>query len=110
MWVANDDPELVVAVADQDEHVVRDAWVVVFAADTERWTFGSRYIGFGRPNRLGQWRQRLPAGDYLVAAVDTLEPGDAYDPQVLRALETVPVSLGDRPSGVTRVTVTVPTP
>lgn len=110
LWITNDDPELVVTVVDVEGRPVRDAWVVAFSTNREHWTFGSRFVARGRPDRDGRYRQRLPAGDYLIAAVDALEPGDEFDPRILAAVDSLSVSLVGRSGGVTPMTVTVQRP
>jgi hypothetical protein len=77
---------------------VRDAIVVVFADDPQRWTPRSRYISGSRPNASGQFTVRgLPPGRYLAIAVDYLESGDEQDPEILDSLrrKATPVTLGE---------------
>ena len=63
---------------------VKDYSIVVFARDRERWGFGSRYLGGGRPDQDGKYRVRnLPAGNYYAIALDYVEQGAGTDPEFL---------------------------
>jgi hypothetical protein len=73
---------------------VRDATVVAFADDAQRWGPRSRYILSGRPNATGQFTIRgLPPGRYLVIGVNYLESGDEQDPEILETLRRKATSL-----------------
>jgi len=74
--------------------VVKDYWTVVFARDRDKWTPPSRYIRAVRGDQDGRFKMTgLPAGDYLALALETLEPGESNDPEVLdRMLRSRPVS------------------
>lgn len=97
--VTDDDPELVVEVTDHEARPVRDCHIVAFPKDRRQWFHGSRTIARGRPGVSGRYRQRLPSGEYFVAAVATLEPGDEYDSEILDRL----------PATAVRVTASTPT-
>ena len=63
---------------------VKDYTVVVFAQDQQRWRFGSRYLGQGRPDQDGRFKLRnLPAGQYYAIALAYVEPGEGSDPEFL---------------------------
>jgi hypothetical protein len=65
---------------------VRDYVAVLFAEDRTRWTAQSQFIDVGRPDQKGQFSIRgLPAGRYLAAAVDYLEPGGERARSAIRA-------------------------
>jgi carboxypeptidase family protein len=64
-----------------------DYVVVAFAADTRRWGYLSRFVRSARPDLKGGFTiSGLPAEDYLVVAVEYLEPGEEGDPEVLERL------------------------
>jgi len=76
-------------VTDDRNQPVTDAQVVVFPADQERWTFGSRYVRPARPDTNGKYTMRLtPHDGYRAVVVRGLEDGQFSDPEFLtRALE-----------------------
>jgi hypothetical protein len=81
-----------------DGRPITDYTVVAFSTDPANWRPQSRYIGVGRPDANSQFRIRgLPAGDYMVVALDDVESGEWYDPAVLDAARrsATRVSLGD---------------
>ena len=79
--------ELSGMVADARGQTVKDYSVVVFAKDSARWTFGSRYFGGGRPDQDGRFKVRnLPPGDYYAIALDYMEPGSGTDPEFLEKI------------------------
>jgi hypothetical protein len=65
-----------------------DHAVVVFAEDSSRWAYPSRFVRAARTDRQGRFQIRgLPPGTrYLAAAADYLEDGEEQDPQVLERL------------------------
>ncbi|HEU4890430.1 MAG TPA: carboxypeptidase-like regulatory domain-containing protein, partial [Vicinamibacterales bacterium] len=64
-----------------------DGTVVVFSEDASRWREGSRVIRAARPDQRGEFSIKgLPAGKYLIAAVDYVQEGQWYDPQFLADL------------------------
>ncbi len=72
--------------------------VVVFAADSARWTFPSRFIALGRPNQYGRFIVRgLPPAPYLAVAVPAIEGNEWQDPEWLDAYRpfAVPVALSE---------------
>lgn len=66
----------------------KDYSVVVFAEEEARWTFPTRYVRTARGNQQGTFSVRgLPPGTrYLAAAVDSIEDGEAQDPEFLTSL------------------------
>lgn len=62
--------------------------VVVFPEDQEKWAFPTRHVQAARPDQQGTFRLAgLPGGErYLAAAVDYVETGEAFDPQLLASL------------------------
>lgn len=80
--------------------------VILFPEDSARWGEGSRLMRTTRPDRLGNFEIRtVPAGDYLIAAVDAVQPGATDDPEFLKGLADdatkVTVSDGSMPAAVT---------
>jgi hypothetical protein len=61
--------------------------VVIFPEETSRWREDSRTIRSVRPDQHGEFSIRgLPAGKYLIAAVDYVQDGQWYDPEFLADL------------------------
>lgn len=64
-----------------------DYTIVVFPADQAQWSPQSRRLQGVRPAADGAYLIRnLPAGTYLLAAVDDVEPGEWFDPAFLQRL------------------------
>jgi hypothetical protein len=64
-----------------------DYVVVAFASDSARWGYGTRFIQSARPNQTGRFVvNNLPPSDYLVVALDYLEPGEEGDAELLEKL------------------------
>jgi hypothetical protein len=64
-----------------------DGTVVIFPEDQSRWREDSRTIRAARPDQHGEFSiTGLPAGKYLVAAVDYVQDGQWYDPEFLADL------------------------
>lgn len=62
--------------------------VILFPQDTAKWGEGSRLMRTTRPDPTGAFEIRLlPAGDYLLAAADYVQPGAADDPEFLKGLQ-----------------------
>jgi protocatechuate 3,4-dioxygenase beta subunit len=75
-----------------------DYSVVIFPADQSLWTAESRRIQSVRPSAEGAFRfGNLPPGDYRLAAVDDIEPGQWDDPAILQQLlsMSIPLSIAD---------------
>ena len=85
----------------------RDAMIVVFSDDRDKWTYPSRYIRAMAVERDGSFRIRgLPPDErYLVVAVDYLEDNEAQDPDFLNALRTRATSVMLREGAATNVTL-----
>ncbi len=76
-------------VADERGRDVRDCTIVVFPEDRARWTWRSRFIATARPGLDGRFTLgSLPPASYLIAAIESLEEGDAFDPEFLAWLST----------------------
>ena len=64
-----------------------DFTVIVFPANQSLWTPLSRRIHASRPSADGAFGFRgLPPGDYLLAAIDDVEPNEWFDPALLQRL------------------------
>jgi hypothetical protein len=72
-------------VTDDRNRPVLDATVVIFPADPQKWTFGSRYMRSMRPDTNGRFSTMAipPLDDYLIIAVQNLESGQGTDPEFL---------------------------
>jgi protocatechuate 3,4-dioxygenase beta subunit len=85
-----------------------DGTIIVFSSDAEKWAEDSRFVRAARPDQQGQFRiSGLPAGDYLVTAVDYVQDGQWNDPEYLEALrrDSQRLTLGE---GVTQsITLTI---
>jgi hypothetical protein len=64
-----------------------DGTVVIFPEETSRWREDSRTVRAVRPDQHGKFSIKgLPAGRYLIAAVDYVQDGQWYDPEFLADL------------------------
>jgi carboxypeptidase family protein len=63
--------------------------VIAFSSDPQYWRAQSRHIQAARTDQTGAYRIRnLPAGDYLIVAVDDVEQGEWFDPAYLEQART----------------------
>jgi hypothetical protein len=86
------------AVQDGRGRPLTDYAVVAFSPDSSKWGYQTRFVRSGRPNQDGRFELKgLPPGDYLVAALEYLEPGDEGDPEQLEKWKpgSTSVTLGD---------------
>jgi hypothetical protein len=89
IWLTNTATELTGVVTDAGGQKTTDCTVVVFSEDATRWVWGSRSVRAERPDQNGRVIVRdLRPGGYFAIALDYLQEGDEYDPEVLRALQT----------------------
>jgi hypothetical protein len=66
---------------------LRDAYVIMFPADATVWYSQSRRIRSFSPSTDGSYSfKNLLPGDYLLAVVDDVEPGEWFDPAFLQRL------------------------
>jgi hypothetical protein len=78
-----------------------DGTVVVFPEETSRWREDSRTVRAARPDQRGEFSIKgLPAGKYLIAALDYVQDGQWYDPEFLADLRprAQPLSLAEAES------------
>lgn len=65
-----------------------DYTIIVFTTDTQYWTPQSRRIQSARPGTDGKFTVRnLPPGNYAIAAVTDVEPGEWFNPEFLQELQ-----------------------
>jgi hypothetical protein len=65
-----------------------DYVVVAFAADQTKWGRHTRFVHTARPDQSGKFLlPGLPPEDYLVIALEYLEPGDESDTEMLDRLK-----------------------
>ena len=68
---------------------VIDYTVVVFPSQLREGAMPGRYTRVVRPDQQGRFETRgLPPGDYLAAAVESLEQGGQWDPAFRKGVET----------------------
>ena len=75
-----------------------DYTIIVFATDNRFWIPQSRRIKQTRPGTNGTYTiSGLPAGDYRLAAVTDVEPGEWFDPAFLEQLRSAstPIALAE---------------
>jgi protocatechuate 3,4-dioxygenase beta subunit len=77
------------AVRDEQDQPLSDFTVIAFPSDSNLWRPQSRLIQAVRPDKNGLYTVRgLPPGEYLLRAVDDVDQGEWYDPELLQALRT----------------------
>jgi hypothetical protein len=75
------------SVTDAKGQAATDYIVVAYASDSRRWGPMTRFIRTARPDQSGGFKLTgLPPEDYLVVAVEYLEPGEEGDPELLEKL------------------------
>lgn len=93
--------ELSGSLSDNTGNPATDYTVIVFPAEQQYWTPQSRRIVSARPGTDGKFFARnLPPGDYMIAAVTDVEPGEWFDPAFLTQLRAaaarVTLNAGDK--------------
>lgn len=87
-------PVLSGGVVDERGNPVADYNVVIFAADSAKWTDRSRFLALGRPNQEGRFRVTgLPPEDYFAIALSFVGSGEGEDPEFLEKLRPFATSL-----------------
>lgn len=73
------------ALTDDRGRAIVDATVIIFPADSQKWTYASRYVRTARPDTNGRYnfKSMPPLDDYMIIAVQDLESGQASDPEFL---------------------------
>jgi hypothetical protein len=88
---------------DQGGRPATDYYVLLFSADRASWTPGSRRVRLTRTATDGAFSIRgVPPGDYLVAALTDLAPGEWNDPALLDDLVSSSVRITLRVGETTR--------
>jgi protocatechuate 3,4-dioxygenase beta subunit len=81
-------PTLIRGALRDEKQNLAEGTVIVFADDSAKWREGSRTIRATRLDQRGVFTFRgLPAGDYFLVAVDSVQEGQWYDPEFLEALK-----------------------
>ena len=81
-------PTTIRGVLRDDKQNPAEGTVIVFAEDTAKWRDGSRVIRVTRPDQRGLFAfTGLPAGDYLLVALDYVQEGQWNDPEFLDGLK-----------------------
>jgi hypothetical protein len=79
--------ELTGMLQNADGRPAPEYYIILFATERGFWTPHSRRIRAGRPSADGRFTfYSVPGGDYLLAAVTDIEPGEWLDPTVLQRL------------------------
>jgi protocatechuate 3,4-dioxygenase beta subunit len=91
------------SVSDDRGQPANDYMVVLFSDDESQWTFAaSRFFATSRPDQQGRFTiTGLPAGRYLAAAAEYLEPGEDRNPETLSRLRNSATAI-DLPEGESR--------
>jgi hypothetical protein len=67
---------------------ITDYVAVIFAGESSRWGYQSRYVRVARPDQTGRFViSGLPPGSYLAVALDYAEPGQETDREFLEGLK-----------------------
>ena len=94
--------ELSGLVQDDRGRLASDYRIVLFPEDEQQWTPFSRFIFLGRPDQQGRFTiGNLPSARYLAAAVESLDPGEERNPEMLSRLRGV-ATMVDLSGGQTR--------
>lgn len=68
--------------------------VVVFASDSSKWPFPSRFVTLARPNQTGRFRVTgLPPALYLVAALPAIPGNEWQNPEYLERLRAIALTV-----------------
>lgn len=82
--------ELSGMITDQQGQPAPGFTLIVFSSEERFWTPQSRRIRTTRPATDGRFTvANLPPGDYRLAAVEDIEPGSWFDPEVLKQFDAV---------------------
>ena len=85
-----------------------DFTVIAFPIDERRWGPGSRHVQASRPDQNARYQIRgLPAGEYLMAAVDVVEQGEWHDPRFLQRLRPGALRVSLAAGEVTELNITL---
>jgi len=87
--VAADSAQIAGTASGSDGRPSDDYTVVLFPEDSAKWNVWSRFIHTARPDQKGEFRLTAPPGDYLIAAVGTVEPLQWFNVEFLQRLKRV---------------------
>jgi hypothetical protein len=86
--------EITGAVQDSAGQPAPEYHILLFSADKSHWTSTSRRVRSVRPAADGRFQMsNVPPGDYLITAVNDIEPGEWSDPAVLDQLSRAAIAL-----------------
>jgi osmotically-inducible protein OsmY len=100
-------------VTDADDRPAKDYVVIIFPEDADKLGPRSRFVRTARGDQEGQFKiSGLPPGEYLAAALDTMEEGAESDPEVLDRVRpsSVPLRLTDEGKQTIGLKLIKPTP
>jgi len=105
--------ELTGLLQDAQGAATSDYSIIIFSTDSQYWVPQSRRIQSVRPGTDGRYTVRnLPPGEYAIAAVTDVEPGEWFDPDFLKDLiaASMRISLadGDRKTQDIRLSGAIP--
>jgi protocatechuate 3,4-dioxygenase beta subunit len=81
-------PTVIRGVLRDEKQNPAEGTVIVFAEDSAKWREGSRTIRAARLDQRGVFMFKgLPAGDYFLVALNTVQNGQWYDPDFLERLK-----------------------
>ena len=105
--------ELTGLLQDAQGAVTSDYSIIIFPTDSQYWVPQSRRIQSVRPGTDGRYTVRnLPPGEYAIAAVTDVEPGEWFDPDFLKDLITASMRIsladGDRKTQDIRLSRAIP--
>jgi protocatechuate 3,4-dioxygenase beta subunit len=81
-------PTIIRGALRDEKHNPAEGTVIVFAEDSAKWRENSRTIRATRLDQRGLFTFKgLPAGDYFLVALDSVQEGQWYDPEFLEGLK-----------------------
>jgi hypothetical protein len=81
-------PTIIRGALRDENHNPAEGTVIIFADDSATWREGSRTIRATRLDQRGLFTFKgLPAGDYFLVALDSVQEGQWYDPEFLEELK-----------------------
>jgi hypothetical protein len=82
-------PTIIRGVLRDERQNPAEGTVIVFAEDSAKWREGSRTLRATRPDQRGLFTFKgLPAGDYFLVALDSVQEDQWYDPEFLEGLKS----------------------
>lgn len=109
--VTNKTATLSGAVTNARGEAVKDCTVLIFAADSKRWTAASRYLRTARPDQDGRFKiGGIIAAEYSVVALDRLEGGRWNDPDFLQGVSAKATTVNVRDGETKTIDLKVTTP